>query len=84
MTTQRGSDATSNGRAEALTAIVRVDPAVQRKAALFVAGNAHNVEDCAQLLDMLGLNGRPVRSTAAHRQKQHNAAKVRRKTKAKG
>ncbi|WP_037322521.1 hypothetical protein [Amycolatopsis thermoflava] len=32
-----------------------VDPDTARKAALFVAAHADDAEDCAQLLDMLGL-----------------------------
>jgi hypothetical protein len=69
---------TSDDRAVALTPMVHVDPVVARKAALYVAGHSRDAEDCALLLDVLGLRGRPVRSSASVR--AQNAQHGRRKS----
>lgn len=43
--------------------VLPVSPQVAKRAALFVASMAHDAEDCAMLLDALGLNGRRPRSS---------------------
>lgn len=60
----------NDDRATALTPLVHVDPAVARKAALYVAGHTDSAEDCRLLLDVLGLLGRPIRSSQSVRQQQ--------------
>lgn len=62
MTTTAGKFSTSEDRNRALAGRVKVDPAVQRRAALYVAGQARDAADCRELLTALGLIGPPVRS----------------------
>lgn len=53
-----------------MAGIPHTDPATARKAALFVASEAHDAADCALLLDALGLLGRPVRDSRRVRAQQ--------------
>lgn len=48
-------------RTIALTRGPDLAPEQIHRARLFVANQARDAEDCAELLDMLGLNGRPIR-----------------------
>lgn len=60
MTVLKG-DKVETSRSIALTRGPDLTPEQVRKASLFVASQARDAEDCAMLLDMLGLTGRPIR-----------------------